>query len=82
MYFNAAGIYAECHALARNDRAATERDAVADTCRRRAIECLDECFEKSPERREFYLRQAELDQAFDSIRESPEFKEAIGGANR
>jgi len=77
MYFNAAGVYAECHGLAKADTQAEDAPAVAETCHRRAIECLKECFEKSPESREFYLDQTRRDRAFDPIRDSQEFQELL-----
>ena len=59
------------------DLSAEDHQAVAGECLKQAIECLRVCLEKSPEAREFYLRQTELDPAFDPVRENAGFRELL-----
>lgn len=82
LYFNAAGIYAEAYARALADEEADDRDAVVKTCRERALHALRRCFEGWPEKCPFYLRQAKLDAALDSIRHSDEFKALLAEFSR
>jgi hypothetical protein len=78
LYFNAAGIYAECIGPAEGDRSVADGPAIAEQCRRRAIECLSECLEKSTGPGPDYRREAQRDPAFDAIRDSEEFRQLLG----
>jgi len=77
LYFNVACIQAQAARQAADDDSNPSGEETAQRCRAAAISALRTCFEKWPEKREFYIRQAQLDTALDPLRDSDEFKELL-----
>ena len=77
LYFNAAGIYAECAALAAADPRADDQDNTTEQLRQKALDALRQCIERFPEQRPFYREQFQRDPAFDSIRNWEPVKKLI-----
>ena len=78
LYFNIACVYAQAYRAARLAVSTEKQDTFSATYLAAAIDTLQTCLKKQPERSGFFLRQSREDAALDPIRESDEFKRVVG----